>query len=147
MPSDSAKLALFDIRDCILLARQFVEGHTLESFALSRLHFFAATRALEIISEATRRLPPELHARHAHLPWRAIQNAGNVYRHRYDNVEETSVWKTVHEDLPPLLMAIEAENQVVGRLIGGGYPFGLGFRGNAQDRPPAAVCLITLAGD
>ena len=75
MPSESTQHALFDIRDCILLAQQFVDGHTLESFTRSRLHFFAATRALEIISEAARRLSPELHARHPQLPWRAIQSA------------------------------------------------------------------------
>ena len=109
MPSESFKHVLFDISDCILLARQFVEGQTLESFTVSRLHFFAATRALEIISEASKRFPDEVRARHPHLPWRAIQDAGNFYRHRYDNVEEARVWKTVHVDLPPFLAVVQAE--------------------------------------
>jgi uncharacterized protein with HEPN domain len=86
----------------------------LESFTASRLHYFAATRALEIISEASRRLPDELRARHPHLPWRAIRDAGNIYRHHYDNVEESIVWKTVQEDLPVLLAAIEAEIKQLG---------------------------------
>jgi uncharacterized protein with HEPN domain len=85
-----------------------------ESFAASRLHFFATTRALEIISEASRRLPDELRSKHAHLPWRNIQDAGNFYRHRYDNVEESIVWDTVHVHLPALLEAIEAEISALG---------------------------------
>lgn len=44
------KLALYDIRDNILLAQRFVSGAAFEEFAESRLHFYAATRALEIIS-------------------------------------------------------------------------------------------------
>jgi uncharacterized protein with HEPN domain len=109
MLSNAALSALFDIRDSILLTKQFCEGLTYEVFKDSRLHFFATTRALEIISEATRRLPDDLKARHSHLPWRAIKDAGNIYRHSYDNVAESYVWKTVQEDLTPLLAVILAE--------------------------------------
>ena len=84
MPSDSVRLALFDIRDCILLARDFIKGLSYEAFKESRLHFFAVTRALEIISEASRRLPEELRNRHPDLPWRDIRDAGNMYRHGYE---------------------------------------------------------------
>ena len=109
MPSDSVRDALHDIRDNIYRARQFVEGLSFESFKDSALHFYAATRALEIISEAARRLPPELQARHAHLPWRDIRDAGNFYRHRYDNVMETRVWQTILNDLGALLAVTETE--------------------------------------
>ena len=106
-------LALLDIRDSILLAREFHRWSFLRGIqARSRLHFFAATRALEIISEASRRLPDDLLERHPALPWRAIKDAGNMYRHSYDNVVETIVWKTVQEDLTPLLEAVMAEIQM-----------------------------------
>lgn len=60
MRSESIKLALYDIRDNVLLAREFVEGLSCEAFSESRLHIYAVTRALEIISEASRRLPDDL---------------------------------------------------------------------------------------
>jgi len=91
MPSDRVRLALFDIRDCILSAQSFTEGLSYEEFNKSRLHFFAVTRALEIISEASRRLPDELRNRHPELPWRDIRDAGNMYRHGYDNLVESIV--------------------------------------------------------
>jgi len=70
MHSESLKAVLFDIRDNILLAQEFVEGLAYERFEESRLHFYAVTRALEIISEASRHLPDDLRERHAHLPCR-----------------------------------------------------------------------------
>ena len=109
MPSDTAALALLDIRDNGKYAQEFVAGLSLEEFRRDRKTFYAVIRALEIISEAARRLPPEMQARHPELPWRAIMGVGNVYRHNYDDVEEDYVWRTLHESLPALLTAIAEE--------------------------------------
>ena len=109
MPSDTAALALLDIRDNGKYAQDFVAGLSLEEFERDRKTFYAVTRALEIISEAARRLPPEMQARHPELPWRAIMGVGNVYRHDYDDVEEEYVWRTLHQRLPALLTAIAEE--------------------------------------
>jgi len=35
--------------------------------------------------------------------------AGKVYRHDYDNVAEEIVWRTVQQNLAPLLAAVESE--------------------------------------
>ena len=91
------------------MARQWTEGQAFDEFALDRKTVFAVTRCLEIVSEASRRLPQALRDRHKELPWREIMDAGNVYRHRYDNVEEQMVWDTVHRDLPPVLTVVESE--------------------------------------
>lgn len=109
MLSNKARLALFDIRDNGELAREFIAGLTYQEFERDRRTFYAVTRALEIISEAARRLPHELQARHPHLPWRAIMGVGNIYRHNYDNVAEEQVWRTVSEGVPALLAAIAEE--------------------------------------
>jgi uncharacterized protein with HEPN domain len=109
MHSESVKLALYDIRDNILLASEFVEGLTSQEFGESRLHLNAVTRALEIISEASRRMPDDLRDRHPELPWRSIRDVGNFYRHQYDNVAASYVWETVTVHLPPLLAAVVEE--------------------------------------
>ncbi len=113
MRSDTVKFALYDIRDNILFAREVVGGLTREAFAESRLHFYGVTRALEIISEACRRLPDDLRDRHPQLPWRSIRDVGNFYRHQYDNVAASYVWETVSVHLPPLLAVVLAEIRIV----------------------------------
>jgi uncharacterized protein with HEPN domain len=64
--------------------------------------FFAVIRCLEIVSEASRRLPDELKARHPSIPWKDIAAAGNIYRHDYEDVAAKLVWDTVQLALPPL---------------------------------------------
>jgi uncharacterized protein with HEPN domain len=109
MPSDRVRLTLADIRENIRLALYFVAGMSPDAFATDRRTFYAVTRCLEIVSEASRRLTPSLRSRHPELPWRAIMGAGNICRHDYDNVVEQIVWQTVTRDLAPLLAVVEAE--------------------------------------
>ena len=67
------------------------------------------TRCLEIISEASRRLPDALKARHPSIAWQDIAGARNIYRHDYEDVAAQQVWDTVQIDLPPLRAVIEQE--------------------------------------
>jgi uncharacterized protein with HEPN domain len=67
------------------------------------------TRCLEIISEASRRLPDEMKARHTGIAWKQMAGAGNVYRHDYEDVAAEFVWETVQRALPPLRTAVEQE--------------------------------------
>ena len=119
MPSESADPlpALYHIRDNIVRARMFVADYDFERFRADLRTFYAATRALEIISEASRRLPEEIRARNPHIPWRAIRDAGNFYRHQYDNVLESFVWRTIYDSFPALLAVVEHELQRLGEPI------------------------------
>jgi uncharacterized protein with HEPN domain len=82
---------------------------TLGSFSEDRVVFYAVTRCLEIISEASRRLPPELRQRHPQIAWRDMGSAGNVYRHDYDGVQERIVLQTVRAALPELDAVVKQE--------------------------------------
>ena len=86
-----------------------MDSLTYEAFRDNDLVFYAVTRCLEIISEASRRIPPEMKARHAHIPWAEMAGAGNVYRHDYEDVRQRLVWGTVHNRLPALPEAVELE--------------------------------------
>lgn len=69
------------------------------------MRFYAVTRCLEIISEPARHLGAGQQARFSHLPWRQIQDSGNLFRHQYQHVAEGQVWMTVTTRLPELLVA------------------------------------------
>jgi len=118
MPSKSSdpEKRLSEIRENIRLAHSFVDGLEYDGFRDNQLVFYAVTRALEIISEASRRLPHDMKARHPSIPWNEIAGAGNVYRHDYEDVRQQLVWGTVHNQLPILLTAIEQELAQLGEL-------------------------------
>ena len=67
-----------------------------------------------MISEASRRLPDDLKARHLSILWKEMAGAGNVYRHGYESVEPSDVWITVQDHLPALRAAVEAELAALG---------------------------------
>lgn len=111
MLSKEATQALNDILENTLLAASFVENLTYKVFLMDKRTVYAVIRALEIISEATRRLPEEIYNRHPHIPWAGIKGAGNIYRHDYEDVLESRVWETVIHALPPLVSVIKEELQ------------------------------------
>jgi uncharacterized protein with HEPN domain len=84
MPSRAADTALRVILHHIDLAVGFPAGFDRASFKLDIKTVYAVTRCLEIISEASRRLPDDVKARHPAIGWKQMAAAGNVYRHDYE---------------------------------------------------------------
>ena len=109
MPFDIEQTALRDIRYHIDLATHFVAGLDRSQFHDDVRTLYAVIRCLEIISEASRRLSKALKERHPSIEWRQMAAAGNVYRHKYEDVAADIVWATVERALPPLRAAIEQE--------------------------------------
>jgi uncharacterized protein with HEPN domain len=109
MPSKNPAQRLTDILDGIQAIREFTAGMTFQEFVHDRKTVYAVTRALEIISEASRRLPEELKNRHPEVDWVGAAAAGNVYRHEYEAVDDALLWHTVQHDLTPLQEVARAE--------------------------------------
>jgi len=114
MPSDAAATALRDIEHHIALATQFVAGLDYDAFQNDIRTVFAVTRCLEIISEASRRLPAEMKTRYPAIAWKNMAAAGNVYRHDYEDVAAKLVWDTVQLALPPLRDVVAREIAALG---------------------------------
>jgi uncharacterized protein with HEPN domain len=109
MLSNTGRDALTHIGYYIDLISSFVDGYDFPRFAADPRTFHAVTRCLEIISEASRRVPAEVKARHPSTPWRQMADAGNKYRHEYEDVAERVVWATVQDALPSLRTVIRLE--------------------------------------
>jgi uncharacterized protein with HEPN domain len=107
--SETERGALHDMLHDVDLAEQFARGRTFEDHRDDPMPLYAITRCLEIISEGSRRLSNELKAPHPRMPGREMAAAGNFYRHNYEDVLPGRIWKTLHEDLPPLRTVIEQE--------------------------------------
>ena len=83
MPSDAeaTRRRLRDIEYHIDLAEGFVGGVSYDSFKDDTLRLYAVIRCLEVISEASRRLPDPLKARHPSIPWKEMAGAAEHLRH------------------------------------------------------------------
>jgi uncharacterized protein with HEPN domain len=111
MPSDvgAARRWLIDIQHHIAKAQRFVAGISYDVFKDDDLRLYAVTRCLEIISEASRRLPGDLKDRHPAVAWQNMAAAGNIYRHEYEDVAAIRVWDTLTHHLPILQAAVAEE--------------------------------------
>jgi uncharacterized protein with HEPN domain len=95
------------ILDAITNIETDTAGYNFERFRADRRARQLVERNLEILSEASRRLPQELKNYEAHIPWRAIAGIGNVLRHDYHETYPTVLWDTCNKDLKPLKDAVE----------------------------------------
>jgi uncharacterized protein with HEPN domain len=117
MPSDpdSIRRWLNDIQHHIAMAQGFVAGMSYDTFRDDLRTTYAVIRCLEIISEASRRLPDDLKARHPSIAWKNMAGAGNIYRHDYEDVAASFVWVVLEDHLPALRVVVEAELATLGR--------------------------------
>jgi uncharacterized protein with HEPN domain len=97
-----------DILETIERVQSKTAGKSLEDFQAEWELRFIVQRAIEIISEASRRLPDDVKATRPEIDWRSIAGIGSVLRHEYHTISDTVIWNVVQADLPPLKAAVEA---------------------------------------
>ena len=109
MPKRPVNLRLGDMIEAAERVREVVGDLSLEAFEADWQRHWLVQRGMEIISEASRHLPPEIRTRHPEVPWRKVAGIGNVLRHDYENIAAPILWKLVREDLPQLEQACRDE--------------------------------------
>jgi uncharacterized protein with HEPN domain len=75
-----------------------LQDATLEEFEADFRINFAVVRALEIIGEATKRLPMDLRQQYPRVPWRNMAWMRDRIIHGYDTVDLQIVWDVVKVD-------------------------------------------------
>jgi uncharacterized protein with HEPN domain len=100
--------ALDDILDSIANIERAVRGKSFHDFEGDWLLRRGVERGIEIISEASRRIPLELRTLRPEIPWQDIASIGNILRHQYHSISTPIIWEVVQKDLPPLKAAILA---------------------------------------
>ena len=100
---------LLDIVQASELIRADMQGVTLDALEADIRKRWLIERGIEIISEASRRLPDDLKARHPEIPWPKVAGIGNVLRHNYEDVAAPVMWNLVRDNLPELEAVCQAE--------------------------------------
>ena len=103
-----------DILDAMDNAEMFLHDVSYDQFEADLRTNFAVVRALEIIGEATRRLPMEFRREYPDIPWKNMAGMRDRIIHGYDTVDLQIVWDVVKGDIPrikPLIRQILADYQ------------------------------------
>jgi uncharacterized protein with HEPN domain len=98
---------IHDILQTIDRLETKIAGKTFADFENDWELCFIVQRGIEIISEATRRLPDDIKAIRPEIDWRSVANIGNVLRHEYHTISNKIIWDVVTADFRELRAAIE----------------------------------------
>lgn len=91
---------LEDILDAMDKAEAMLSDVDLETFKDDYQINFAVVRALEIIGEATKRLPESFRDQYSEIPWKDMAGMRDRIIHGYDTVNLEIVWATVKTEFP-----------------------------------------------
>lgn len=90
----------------------FTAGMTQEDFVEDEMAHFAVIRAMEVIGEATKNIPPEVKQRHPDIPWKKMAGLRDKVIHGYFGVDLFIIWKSATKLFPgykPILLKILKE--------------------------------------
>jgi uncharacterized protein with HEPN domain len=100
--SKSPRARLLHIRDEIDGVAMIVRNLSLAQYQGSYMHRRAVERAVQIVSEAAKALPPDYLAKYPDAPWTSIVGIGNVLRHEYQRLDDKQLWEIATVHLPHL---------------------------------------------
>lgn len=64
-------------------------------------------RCLEIIGEATKKIPQEFRKKHHDIEWRQMAGMRDILIHDYDNVDYDILWSVLNSKIPILKTKID----------------------------------------
>ena len=98
---------LQDILDAVDDIERFVTDIGYEQFINDKKTLNAVVRSIEVIGEASKRLPESFKKKNRELPWREITGMRDKLIHAYFGMDTETIWKTVKENIPQLKQTIK----------------------------------------
>jgi len=105
---------LQDILGAIDEVADFTEGMTYDDFTTDRKTVNAVIRSLEVLGEASKKIPEDIKEKHPEIPWKRMAAMRDKLIHEYFGVDTEIVWTVVKEELPavrPFLLLVEAGDE------------------------------------
>lgn len=102
MPLRDWRVRVQDILEAAISIRSYTSGMTFEQFAVDRKTIDAVIRNLEVMGDASRRLPAHVRNDNPEIPWAEMGSLRNILDCEYFGADLTILWTTVQNDLAPL---------------------------------------------
>jgi len=102
------KLFLKDIRDSIDQIEEYTKGTSEEQFKKDIKIQDAVIRRLEIIGEASKRIPRSVKELNNKIPWEKISSFRDFVTHSYFEASLSRIWLIVKIDLPPIRINLKS---------------------------------------
>ena len=93
---------LLDIFNSIDDITKFTKNLTFSSFREDKKTTYAVIKCIEIIGEATKKIPKSIRDKYPFIPWKKMAGMRNKLIHEYFGIDIKILWKTAEEDIPPL---------------------------------------------
>jgi uncharacterized protein with HEPN domain len=98
---------ILDILNAINSIETFTQGCNFDSFCEDNKTKFAVMYAIQIIGEASNKIPIDLQNKYPQIPWKNVRGMRNLIVHEYFGVNLLVIWNTIKNDLPSLKPVIE----------------------------------------
>jgi uncharacterized protein with HEPN domain len=85
----------------------FVTGKTRDDYQQDEVLWLALMHLVQTIGEAARNTSKDFQSEHPEIPWKSIMGIRHRIVHNYTDVDEEVIWRTINDDLAPLIQALE----------------------------------------
>lgn len=93
---------LEDILQSINDLEEFSRGLTFDQFILDKKTVLASLALLQIIGEASNKLPLDVRKKYNDIPWKSIIGLRHKIVHEYFGLHHKVIWNIINNDLPQL---------------------------------------------
>ena len=101
---------LDDIRGAARMAIKFLAGRQQGDLLVDEVLAAALTQKIIVIGEAAGAVTVDTKARLPKVPWNLMIGMRNVVVHAYWEIDRTELWRTVNDDLPAVIDALDEPN-------------------------------------
>jgi len=99
-------IRLRHILDAAQEAIEFAHGHTRADLDGDRKLVLALVKDIEILGEAAYQVSPIAREQRSGIPWNDIIGMRHLLVHAHFDINLDILWRTVQDDLPPLLQEL-----------------------------------------